>query len=811
MKKILFFLIIFKIGAQPLCNLKGKVTEKSTGLPIPGVLVTLPQLSLNAVTDDKGHYSIKNIPAGRHQVKFFITSYQPVNIPGFPVNSGKDNILDMELEEMIREFSEVVVTSGSDSSVMAQRLENPGVKMFLVDETERYTGSRQDPARMVQNFAGVQSNNDARNDIVVRGNSPAGLLWRWEDVDIFNPNHFAIAGTSGGPQSIINNRYLANSEFFTAAFPSSYGNALGAVFDLKMRNGNTEKHEGSAQLGILGTEAFLEGPINKSKGSSYLLSYRYSTMKIFSSINFNLGTSAVPDYQDAGFKIHLPTQNAGVFSIAGIGGISNINIILSKIHQRPRELYGDQNRDQYFGSKTAALTLGHWKSLGSRTTLKSGIAWGAQNINSNHYQIIRRPNFVPKDTLPLIQSYRFLETKITAYSYIRHKFNAQQNCKAGIYVNQFNLSYRDKVKQNALTDTIPTKIENKPFKERMNYAGNFYLVQLYYQQHSRWSKKFTSQAGLHLVWNQQSNEIIPEPRANLLYHPNNKHLISLSGGLHSQFQPLYVLYAIPDSIITNGVQVPNVNKELSNRNLKMSRSAHAVLGHEWLISQKLSIKTELYYQWLWNIPVYPTPSGISLINRGATFTRFFPLKTMVNSGNGYNYGIELTLDKKFSNHYYILSNISLFDSKYLASDNRWHNTDYNARYFINFLTGYEKPFGKTKQHRWNVGTRYVRGGGKLYSPVNLAASNAIMDVVPKNDSINTLSFPDYSRLDIRAGVRLNAKKVSWEIMLDILNILNTRNILALVYAPDPANLNANPLQENYQLGRLPLIYFRLDF
>lgn len=811
MKKLILFFISFYFFAQPACVLKGKITEKSTGLPVPGVYVAIPSLSLHTVSDEKGIYSIKSIPAGRHTVKFFITSYHPVTIPGFPVNSGKDNVLDVEMTEAFTEISEITVVGGKDTSLLAQRLENPGVKMFLVDETERYTGSRQDPARMVQNFAGVQSNNDARNDIVVRGNSPAGVLWRWEDVDIFNPNHFAIAGSAGGPQSIINNRYLANSEFFTGAFPSSYGNALGAVFDLRMRNGNTEKHEGSAQLGILGTELFLEGPIQKSKGSSYLASYRYSTMKIFSSINFNLGTSAVPDYQDAGFKIHFPTEKSGVFSLSGIGGMSNINIILSKIYQRPRELYGDQNRDQYFRSRTAALTLGHWISLGSKTTLKSGLAWGSQQISSDHYQIIRRANFVPKDTLPHILNYNFIETKNTAYAYVRHKFNSRQSCKTGFYVNQFNLSYFDKIKINALTDTVPTQIEQKPFKERMNYGGVFYMMQLYYQQHSRWNEKFTTQAGLHLIYNTQSTEFIPEPRMNLLYHPTTKHLFSLSGGLHSQLQPLYVLYAVPDSIIVQNVQVLNVNKELTNQNLKMSRAAHIVFGHEWFVSQKISLKTEIYYQWLWNIPVYPTPSGISLINRGATFTRFFPLKTMVNAGYGYNYGVEFTFDKKFSNHYYVLSNVSLFNSKYLASDNKWRNTDYNARYFFNILSGYEKPFGKTKQHRWNAGVRYVRGGGKLYSPANLAASNAIMDVVPVNDSINALRFPDYSRFDIRFGLRLNAKKVSWEIMLDVLNVLNTKNILALTYAPDPANLNANPLRENYQLGRLPLMYIRVDF
>jgi hypothetical protein len=59
--------------------------------------------------------------------------------------------------------------------------------------------------------------------------------------------------------------------------------------------------------------------------------------------------------------------------------------------------------------------------------------------------------------------------------------------------------------------------------------------------------------------------------------------------------------------------------------------------------------------------------------------------------------------------------------------------------------------------------------------------------------------------------KINGKKVSTEIALDILNILSTKNVLALSYAPDPADLNKNPLIKNYQLGFLPLLYVKVDF
>nr|MBA3707146.1 hypothetical protein [Bacteroidota bacterium] len=107
--------------------------------------------------------------------------------------------------------------------------------------------------------------------------------------------------------------------------------------------------------------------------------------------------------------------------------------------------------------------------------------------------------------------------------------------------------------------------------------------------------------------------------------------------------------------------------------------------------------------------------------------------------------------------------------------------------------------------------KFTYGGGKRYSPVNIAASNAVMDVVAQSDKVNTLQFAPYNRLDLRIAYKVNFTKVSTEIALDLINILSVKNILALSYAPDPADLTADPLIKNYQLGFLPLFYVKVDF
>jgi hypothetical protein len=815
------FLLIFNLlccltstcFSQITQTLKGHVTDKLAGIGLPGVIVKVKgsnETKLSTTTDAQGNYRIKEVPLGRQVVVFAMMGYKTQVLHDIIISSGKEMVLDIDLEESATDLNEVEVNASEDKDVV-NTMESVNMKSFNLEETERYPGSRQDPARMAQNFAGIQGTNDSRNDIVVRGNSPSGLLWRLEDIDIPNPNHFAVAGSSGGPQSIINNKYLANSEFYTGAFPANYGNALGGVFDLKMRNGNNEKHERTFQFGFLGTELALEGPLNKKTGASYLVTYRYSTLKLFSSVNFNIGTSAVPGYQDVGFRFHFPTQKAGVFSISGIGGLSDIKIILSKIKERPRELYGDQTRDQYFSSNMGVGILNHTYAFNAKTLMKTTLAYGVQTLDVNHFLVFRDKNFAPKDTLPQILGYDFYEGKSTLSWFMRHKINARNALEAGFFVNRIDIDFYDDVKINSLYDSLATTILNKPFKRRLDVTTHFYLLQPYFNYVHKWSEKWSINAGLFTQYLTLNKRYAIEPRAALKFQPRLNQTLSLSYGLHSQMQQTYLYFSIPDSIISDGVLLANTDKQLANKNLDFSKSQHVVLGYEWQASKHVSIKTEAYYQYLWAVPVYQIKSGVSAINRGATFNRFFPIYTMVNNGTGYNYGLELTIQKSFSKHYYIMYSASVFDSKYKGSDGIEYNTDFNGNYMMNILGGLEYQVGKQKKNTLSFGGKYTYGGGKRYSPVNLAASNALMDVVPEEGKINTLQFPAYNRLDLRVAYKINMRKTSVEIAFDLINILGTKNVLALSYSPDPSDLTKNPLVPNYQLGFLPLFYVKVDF
>jgi hypothetical protein len=817
-KRILFFIFIsIDVLTYAQINytqtIRGQVTDKITSAGLPGVIVRLKNDSSKTkvtITDEKGNFKLEGIKVGRRSFIVSLFGYNTIPLTDIIVTSGKEVFLNIELEESLIQTDEVII-SAEEKKDLVTDMQSVNVKTFSIEETERYPGARQDPARMASNFAGVQGTNDSRNDIVVRGNSPSGLLWRLEEIDIPNPNHFAVAGSAGGPTAIINNKYLANSEFFTGAFPANYGNALGGVFDLKMRNGNNQKHERTFQFGLLGTELSLEGPINKQKGSSYFVNYRYSTLNLLSFLNIKLGTSAVPQYQDGAFRFNFPTKKAGIFSLSAIGGASTIKIILSKQYERPKELYGDLNRDQYFASQMGVGILNHSYSLNSRTLMKTSLAYSGQGLNVSHYLVLRDDNFKPNDTLPKILGYNFYEGKTTIAWYIKHKINPKNSLKVGFFANAFNVNFYDQVKINSSYDTVANYINEKPFKTRVNAQASFYLFQPYIAYVHKFNEKWSTNLGVFAQYLSLSNHYVVEPRASLKYQFKPNQNISLAYGMHSQMQATYIYFASPDSLVRDGKTFGNTSQVLDNKNLDFTKSQHAVLGYDYQISKTIRTKIEAYYQYLWNVPVYAVPSGVSLLNRGASFNRFFPIYTMENKGTGYNYGLELTFEKLFSKHYFFLYSASLFDSKFTASNGKTFNTDFNGKYMMNVLAGLDYEVGKSKKNSINISTKFTYGGGKRYSPVNVVASNAIMDVVADNDKVNTLQFNPYNRLDLRIAYKINAKKASYEIALDLVNLMNTKNVLALSYAPDPANLNADPLIKNYQLGFLPLFYVKVDF
>lgn len=774
------------LGAQPLVQtVRGTVIDKQSQSPLPGAIVQIVGTAsvMATTTGAQGEFRIENVPIGRRQIKVQAVTYKEKYMTLILV-SGKESVTVLELEENVIQGEEVVVTAGQDKTQTNNKMSTVSARIFSAEEAARYAGSRNDPARMAANYAGVSGANDSRNDIIIRGNSPIGILWRLNGLDIPNPNHFGNSGSTGGPISILNNNTLGNSDFMTGAFPADYGNATSGVFDLRMRQGNEEKHEFVAQVGFNGFELGAEGPYNRKKNNaSYMINYRYSTLSVFKALNIDFGTGdAIPQYQDLSFKTDLSTRGAGKFSLWGVGGLSYVALLESD--KKPgQDLYGYSARDTYFRSNVGAGGLSHTLLLKHNAYLKTNVG-----ISGQYNHIIADRIDTSFDTPKHLKPEYRQTTQTIRYTFnstYNRKLSARNFVSAGVYADVYNTLF---------VDSNDTRFGQNTFVTLRDYKGSTALLRGFAQWQHRFSNTLLINAGLSEQYFLLNRANAVEPRLGLKYSITNRQALSLGAGLHSQLQPVYIYFA-SDTI--NGKRVE------TNRNLDYTRAAHAVLAYDNTFSTNFRIKSEVYYQYIFHAPVRSYPSYFSALNLGADFNS--PnVNNLVSTGKGYNYGLELTLEKFFSKGYYFLVTTSLFESKYRGSDHVLRNTAFNGNYVFNALGGKEFRIGD--RHVISIDLRGTYAGGKRYSPIDLAASIAAGEEVRDVNHAFEYQYPDYFRLDVKPGYRFNAKKITHEFSIDIQNITHHNNVFQQSY-----DLINKTIRTDYQLRFFVIPQYRLLF
>lgn len=767
--------------------IQGQVIDAQSELPLIGATVSIQveDTQKGTTTDADGRYSISDVPPGRYEVQATYLGYESSTIPNILVTAGKDVILEISLEESFTQLSEIVVTT--DPRQSNNELAAVSIRTFRPEEVNRYAGGRGDVSRLAGNLAGVSTADDSRNDIVIRGNSPTGVLWRLEGIDIPNPNHFSTLGTTGGPVSAVNPNMLATSDFITSAFPAEYGNALSGVFDLELRTGNRERTEFMAQLGsFTGIELMAEGPLNKKSGS-FALGFRNSFVGLASSLGIDIGTNATPDYRDLTFNIDFGRGSSGRWSIFGIGGTSNIDFLGNETDED--DIFADPSRNSYPRSRFGVLGVKHNIITGDNTYIRTVLAGTLQNLDFTEFEVDQ----FGADSI-LFTEAQDNNIRYSLKSFINSKLNNRTSVRAGIQADVNNL-------ETTVDDRVgsPDRDEDGiPDLDRLrDFDDSFGLWQVFAQLRHRLTAGLTINAGLHAQYFDLSEAFGLEPRLGLEYSASDNLTLSAGYGRHNQ-TPAFPVFFFRD---------PNSGSSNANSDLGFLTADHLVGGATWLFAPNWRLKTEVYYQWLSNVPVDPFPSSFSLLNAGADFV--FPERgSLVNEGTGANYGLELTLERTFSNNWYMLLTGSVFESTYKGSDGIERSTAFNNQYVANLLVGREIPIGKDKRNRLTINTRVTTSGGRPYSPIDLEASIASETDVRNETDAFSLTFDDYFRWDFKIGVQFNSpsRRFSQSFFIDFQNVTNRENVFTRQF-------NRVTQQEDVllQAGFFPDIQYRIQF
>jgi len=775
----LFFILFFQLQAQePTQTIRGVVTDKQSQVTLPGATVVLDDGAFSVLTDDKGKFRFEHVPVGRHKLKTTFIAYQEYATTVL-LNSGKELILTIELEEKYIEVKEVVISATTNKSNAQNEMATISSRTVSMEESNRYAGTRNDPARMVASFAGISGGNDTRNDIVIRGNSPTGLLWRLEGVDIPNPNHFSVNGATSGPISILNNNTLANSDFLTSAFPAEYVNALSGVFDLRMRNGNNEKNEFVGQIGVNGIELGAEGPFSKQKSASYMVNYRYSNLTFMQKLGIDYGSSSIPFYHDGSFKVNIPMQN-GSASVFGLGGYSTTSL-LAKNYKPGKDLFGTPRYNFIYGGSMFASGFNITRFLNKKSYLKFTGAFSEENTSTNMDSLSNDQKTTYKYNQDKYQKYR--STFNITYNI---KFNARYTFKTGIINDRIDFDFFERHFYNGGLSAL----------DLFSSKGSTYLTRSFAEGIIKITPYLSFYPGASFIWLHLNNKNKVEPRASLVYEINPLTKVTLGYGNHNRMQDLSAYF-----IKTYNKQ--NNSYTQTNHNLDFTGSHQLVLGVDRSISEFMRFKTEVYYQWLYHVPIQQKPSSFSFINAGANFG--IPIiDSLVSNGTGKNYGLEFTAERFFNKGWYALTTVSLYQSFYTASNGIEYNTAFNGNYIGNILAG--KEFKLNKKNSIALDFKLVRSGGRRYTPVNTEESIKQQRTIHYEQFAYARQYPDYFRMDLKIAYKLNLSKTTQEFAISAENLSSHKNLFNEQFNPQ-----SGKIEKVYQLGLFIVGFYRINF
>lgn len=774
----LLLLVLFaSAAAQPVLyqTIKGKVTDRSLQTALAGATIALADPDrVAAITDAEGNFRFDKIAVGRHTITVHYIGYRTVTLTNLALESGKELVLAVEMDEEAVNGKEVVVVSKPDKSKPLNNLAMVSSRMFSVEETRRFAAGINDPSRIATAFAGVTGHGDG-NALVIRGNAPNGLLWRMEGVDIPNPNHFASVGTSGGGISILSAQLLANSDFMTSAFPATYGNALSGVFDIRLRKGNTQKREYTFSASTVGVDAAAEGYFSKKYGGSYLINYRYGFLTLMQKLGLNIGEAAT-SFQDLSFNIYLPAKKMGTFTVFGFGGLSAQETAASNDSltwlKDPSRRSGKLNQ-----GNTGVIGLTHSLQIGKKTLLKSvySINGYFYQQNQNRYDRINGP-------LNTTQDNKFYENAALFSVTLTHKFNPQHLLTMGAYTSGkgFDLQQRE--------------LSGSLLYNKVKSDGSTRLTQFFSEWKYDPSRIVSFHLGMHGQYFALNKTTVYEPRLGMRWQFNRNQSISFGFGMHSQIQPLGNYFAR----IKTGTDTTQPNRELG-----FSRSLQYVLGYSWRLAPDWNLKAETYYQWLYDIPVTAVKlDSYSLLNQDDDYA----ITTLANKGAGKNYGIELTLERYWNDRFYMLSSLSIFKSAYLPSDKSWRNTRFNTGESFTFLAGKEWSLKHRKQSTIATDIKLMYNGGVRVTPIDLVKSVAAKSTVTDNTRAYAEQLGAFFRIDLQAEWRLQQKGATGSLIAGVQNLLNRKNPVSQFY--DAA---LQKIRYNYLLGLIPVVGYKLEW
>ncbi|MFN4084210.1 MAG: TonB-dependent receptor [Bacteroidia bacterium] len=741
----------YGVFAQKTGTITGVVKDKNTQELLTGASLILEGTNIGSTTDENGRFKIINIPPKTYNLKVQYIGYKPKTLFNLVVTTGNILNYNIELEPEGKNLNEVVVQSRS----FGKKTETPlSVQSLTQEEIRSNPGGNFDISRVIQALPGVGGSTGGaafRNDIIIRGGGPGENVFYLDGIEIPVINHFTTQGATGGPQGILNVSFIEDVTLSSSSFGARFDNALSSVISFKQKDGNAERIQGNARLSASEFGITLDGPLTKN--TTFLASARRSYLQfLFQAIDLPIR----PNYWDFQYKTTTKLNDKTTLTTLGVGAIDEFSFAVPK----------ESSPDKEYVLRSNPI-INQWNyTIG--TAIKRRIDNGVLNIAASRNMFENRLDRF-EDGRNDDESARVLRLKSWE---IENKLRLDVNK----YIGKWKYSYGGVLQfvkfsnegfarvLNAIQDTNGNVIV-PPVEVGLNSAIDFFRYGAFGEVSRRLLQdRLNLTFGLRADGNtftNKGNEIwrTLSPRVAVSYALTEKWNINASIGRYYRL-PIYTVLGFRD---TSG--------NLVNKDNEYIGVTHYVAGLEFLPTQSTRITLEGFYKKYNNYAVSQA-NGISLANQGTEFGAIGNERTL-SIGEGRAYGFEVFFQQKLTKNFYATISYTFFYSQFSGIDGKFVSSGWDNRHLLSAITGYK--FGKG----WEIGLKHRFAGGSPFTPFDEVASrqNYLLTGTGTLDfsKLNTLRLSGFNQTDVRVDKKINFKRVTLDVFIDIQNVLRSKN------------------------------------
>lgn len=741
-------------------SITGRVLEAVTEAPVSGATIRVLGQEVAVQSDAAGRFTLRGVRVGIVTVEVRRLGFAPVQRGDIVVSPAKPaevtitlRAVDVQLEAVTVRPEAFPVQMPASTPVSTQR--------YDAEEVRRQPGAQEDVLRAISIAPGVGVTSAARNDLVVRGGAPFENLFVVDNIEVPNINHFGSQGSTGGPISLINIRFVESASLSAGGFGARLGDRTSSATTLTLREGNRERVAGEVNVAATQVGAVLEGPLGRN--GSFLANVRQSYLDLLFRA---IGLSFIPSYTDATMKATWRPTTRDAFSVLAIGARGTVSFDNSTDSARvDNSQVLAPKQDQYFSGLT-------WKRLLSRGVVTTTLGRTWTRYTTAQRDSLLTPIFESRST----EGENSLRTDVTLMA------GRNVEIETGTI-----FKYASDLRYDATLAGFTRRDEaGAPRPLRVDTSFTAWRNGSYVQATWQTTPRLRLSGGLRNDWyGFLDNAVRLAPRLNASYQLGTATTVSISGGRYWQ-APSYIWLA---GDAGNGSR------------LKPFRADQVVAGITRLVGSELKVQFEVYGKQYGDYPARRfrpqavlSPSGFD----DATSDIPFGLEPLESTGTGRAYGAEVFLQKKLG--------ASPFYGQLSASVNR---TEFTGIAGERIRGAFDTPvlangvLGWRPNAKWEVATRVRSASGLPFTPF-----------LEQGDLAGTLDFtrynaqrvPTFFAADVRVDRRFLVGNRQFIAFLDLQNVTNRQNLTAPQWNP---RLRRAELNES--VGLLPSIGLNFEF